>query len=115
MNTLAYIIYLVITVGITVKVGGKLHKHGYWFILDLFANNQAITTSVNKLLLIGYYLLNIGYVAITINNWQSIATPVQLVEIITTKVGIIIIGLAIIHYFNMLVLYLAAAYQRKHI
>jgi hypothetical protein len=47
MNTIAYIIYLLITSWITVVVGSRLHKHGYWYIIDLFAGNVELTKSVN--------------------------------------------------------------------
>jgi hypothetical protein len=113
MNTIAYIIYICITSWITIVVGNKLHKHGYWYIIDLFTGNVQLTNSVNKLLLIGYYLLNIGYVAATIAYWQRITSVLIMVELIVNKIGIIIIGLAIIHYINMAILMIVSRMQKQ--
>jgi hypothetical protein len=113
MNTISYIIYLSITSWITIVVGSRLHKNGYWYIIDLFNGDEAFTESVNKLLLVGYYLLNIGYLAATISHWSAISTIQQMMETIIRKVGVVTIALAIIHYCNMTILMLFAHYQKR--
>lgn len=106
MNVLAYIIYLSLTYIITVKVGLILYRNGRVYILRLFNGNEHLTDSINRLLLTGYYLLNLGYAAIMINNWQTLHTAEQVLVSVFTMTGKIMLLLAVIHFFNMLAIYL---------
>ena len=62
----SYIIYLPVTVALTAWVGHKLFKNGKLFLLDIFEQNQALAESINQLLLVGFYLINIGYAVYTL-------------------------------------------------
>lgn len=106
MNTLAYIIYLFITYLITVRVGFIFYRNGRIFILDLLKNDVALTDAINRLLLVGYYLVNLGYAALMINTWDTIISWTELLSSITVMTGKIVLTLAIMHYCNMLVIYL---------
>ena len=110
MNTLAYIVYLWFTFTITVLVGRRFYKNGRLFILNL-AKEEALTDSINKLLLVGYYLLNLGYAALILKGWEQIETKAQLTEVIISKTGRIILILAVIHYFNMIAIYFGVRKQ----
>lgn len=106
MNILAYAFYLAITYLITFKAGLIFYKNGYLFILNLLSNNVQLTTFINKILLIGYYLLNVGYACITLSYWQTIHTATELVESVIQKTGFIVITLAAVHSFNMFTIYI---------
>jgi len=115
MNTLAYLIYLFITWFITVQVGLVFFKNGRTFLLYLFGNDVAKTTAINKLLLTGYYLLNGGYAAVMLQTWETIDTWTALLVSICSMVGRIILTLALIHFFNMLVLFLLSKWVHSSI
>lgn len=104
-NIPGYAIYLLITVFIIFKVGMVFYKNGRVFILDLFHGDAAFTDHVNKLLLVGYYLLNIGYAFVSIRTWIPITNITLLITELAMRVGILSILLAAMHYFNMIVLY----------
>lgn len=106
MNTLAYIIYLFITYLITVRVGLVFYRNGRLFILDLLKNDVSLTDAINRILLVGYYLVNLGYAALMISTWDTILNWTTLLSSITVMTGKIVLTLAIMHYFNMLVIYL---------
>jgi hypothetical protein len=106
MNTLAYIIYLFITYLITVRVGFIFYRNGRLFILGLLKNDVSITDAINRILLIGYYLVNLGYAALMISTWDTIISWTELLSSVTVMTGKIVLTLAIMHYFNMLVIYL---------
>ncbi len=72
MNTIAYILYFLITYFITVHTGLSFYRNGRIYILNLLEGNEALTSYINRLLLVGYYLLNLGYVALTVNEWDEI-------------------------------------------
>lgn len=104
MNILAYFIYLPVTVYITVVVGHRLYSDGAYFIRDLFPTQRLLADQINKFLLIGYYLLNLGYVAISLTFWKEVSTLLQVAEELSIRLGLIVLTLGIIHYLNMVVL-----------
>ena len=112
MNTIAYIIYLALTYIITVHVGLSLYRNGRIYILRLF-EDETLTNSINKILLTGYYLLNLGYSAIILQTWKTIHTWSELIGSLSYMVGRIMITLSIIHYFNMTMIYFVGRRHHK--
>jgi hypothetical protein len=106
MNIIGYIIYLITTYLITVHVGLTLHKNGRLFILDELNNNEKLTDFVNKILLLGYYLINLGYTAYMLSTWQHINNWVSLVSSICGMIGRIVLTLGVSHYLNICVIIL---------
>jgi len=103
-NILTYCIYLPIIAVIMVKVGWMFYTHGEVFLLHLFQSDQTAVKPINNLLLTGYYLVNIGYAIITIAYWETIASIPQIFNTLGEHLGAIIIGLAVLHYNNVLCL-----------
>lgn len=103
-NILAYGIYLPIISFIMIKVGYLFYKYGEIFLLNLFKQNLSLVKSINNILLVGYYLINIGYAIITIAYWETLDSFSKIINTISYHLGIIIIGLAILHYNNVLCL-----------
>jgi hypothetical protein len=104
LNLIAYLIYFIITIFIIVKVGKICYHNGNIYVSQLIPNHDDLCHKINQSLLVGYYLLNIGYCAMTIISWENIETLTQLTEIITSKLALIIITIAILHYFNVILL-----------
>lgn len=100
-NFISYLIYLPITFYITVIVGWVLYKKGIVFLNDAFNSNVELASILNKFLLLGYYLLNLGYAAVSIHIFSEINSITQLIEELSKSIGMLIIGLALMHYFNM--------------
>ena len=106
MNTLAYIIYLSLTYVITVHVGLRFYKHGRLYISNLLAGDEALTNFINKMLLIGYYLLNLGYASLMLHSWRTVYDWTGLVASVGVMTGKILLTLAVMHFFNMYGIYL---------
>lgn len=104
MNTFAYILYFLITYFITVHTGLSFYRNGRIYILNMLEGNEALTGYINRLLLIGYYLLNLGYVAVSVNEWEEIYNAAQMASLLALKVGAIMLLLACIHFVNMAVI-----------
>lgn len=113
MNTLAYIIYLIITYIITVHVGFLFYRNGRHYILEMFHGNVSYTDKVNRLLLTGYYLINLGYSAVMIGWWGQIGTWNELATTLCSMVGKIMFTLAIMHYCNMAVIILLTKFNKQ--
>lgn len=100
-----YLIYLPVTIGITLYVGQTLFKNGAVFLIDIFANNKTLAHSVNKLLLTGFYLINLGYLLYMLSTNKHIGGAVELIEVLSVKVGFIVLVLGAMHFFNIYLFY----------
>ncbi len=104
LNIIAYLIYFSITGIIIVKVGRICYNNGNIIVSQLIPNHEDLCHKINQVLLVGYYLLNIGYCAMTIISWEKIENITQLIEVITSKSAFIIIAIAVMHYINIILL-----------
>jgi hypothetical protein len=102
-NIIAYFLYIPITCYITIYVGRICYFNGEVFILKIIPEIDT-AKAVNKLLLIGYYLLNLGFTALTLSYWTKIVHWTQLIEVLSTKLGQIILLLGIMHFNNMFII-----------
>jgi len=87
-----------------IKVGWLFYTYGEIYLLHLYQHNTELVTSINNILLIGYYLLNLGYAIITIAYWENLSSVLEVISSISDHLAIIIIGLAIMHYNNIIIL-----------
>jgi hypothetical protein len=99
-----YLLYLAITLAVTVWVARSLHRNGALFLVDAFGGNADLAASVNHLLLVGFYLVNVGYVMWMLRTWNELLTARQMIEYISDKVGVVLVVLGIMHLFNLYVL-----------
>ncbi|MNK45584.1 hypothetical protein D3C87_643470 [compost metagenome] len=103
-NIIGYFVYLSITIFIILKVGKICYKNGNIFVLELIPNHADLCHKINQVLLLAYYLLNIGYCAMTLISWRKIVSASQLIEVICVKTAVIIFIISILHYFNILII-----------
>jgi hypothetical protein len=104
LNIIGYLIYLSLTSVIIIKVGKLCYDNGNIFVSQLIPNHEELCHQINKMLLMGYYLMNLGYCAMTIISWEKIQSINQLIEIIATKSAIIILTIGFMHYINIILL-----------
>ena len=102
---ITYLLYLFITVFLTIWVARTLFRNGRIFLIDIFHGNTELADSVNKLLLVGFYLINIGYAVYTLKIMGFITTMTELMERLSEKVGIIILILGAMHFFNLFIFF----------
>ncbi|MGH9280015.1 MAG: hypothetical protein ACRD12_18200 [Acidimicrobiales bacterium] len=110
LSVIAYLLYLVVAVPLTVWVGLALRRHGEVFLVDVFRGDTALAHAVNQLLVIGFYLLNLGYVLLFMRSSQEIDTGRALMEQVATKVGGAALVVGLVHFFNVWVL---NSYRRR--
>ena len=111
---LLYGSYLLVSIWLTIRVGNSLHKHGRVWIIDLL-RDEILSDKINNLLLLGYRLVNIGYILLTlmVTNVRIEATQ-HVFEFYGMKLGIIITILAWLHYQNIAVLVLFSKLKSKY-
>jgi hypothetical protein len=102
-TVVTYISYLCLSIGITIWVGQTLHKHGRIFLVDAFHGNGPLADSINHLLLVGFYLINFGYVVLALKTSEKPADAAGTFEVLSTKIGIVLLVLGAMHFFNLYV------------
>ncbi len=98
-----YALYLAISIALTVWVARTLHKNGRFFLVDAFHGNEALADSINHLLLAGFYLMNVGYVSLALKYGDKAASLQELLEVLSTKIGAVLLILGAMHFFNLYV------------
>lgn len=104
LNLIGYFVFIGLMVFIILVVGKICYRNGNVFVAELIPGHLELCQQINKSLLIGYYLVNIGYCAVNLSFWQLISSMPMLVEVIATKMAGIIIILSGLHYLNIYVL-----------
>lgn len=100
-----YVVYLITTLSLTIWVGKTLYKNGKIFLDEIFHGNDLLAVSVNNLLLVGFYLVNIGYAVYTLKVTSAIESYREVIETLSVKVGFIILLLGAMHFFNLFILF----------
>jgi len=103
-NLIGYGIFIAIIVFIIIVVGKICYKNGNIFVAALIPDHLDLCKQINKTLLVSYYLVNIGYCAMTLVGWENITSPIQLAEVLAIKLAIIICILSVLHYLNIFIL-----------
>jgi hypothetical protein len=99
-----YAAYLAVSVALTVWVGRTLHKNGRVFLVDALTGQEKLADSVNHLLLVGFYLVNIGFVTVALRYGGQVREVQGAIEYLSTKLGIVLLALGVMHFFNLFVL-----------
>ena len=101
MIVTTYLIYLAVSIGVTVWVARTLHRSGRVFLVDSFLGNESLADSVNHLLVVGFYLINVGYVALALRYGDKPVNAAEAIEVLSTKIGIVLLVLGVMHFFNI--------------
>src|SRR5882762_7238002 len=100
-----YVVYLGASVALTVWVGNTLYRNGRLFLVSVF-KETGLADSVNHLLVVGFYLVNLGAAAILINAGGAPATFPDMIQETVTRIGVVLLVLGTMHFFNMFVLHM---------
>src|SRR5271170_3913398 len=101
MMIATYVVYLVLSLGVTYGVGQTLQRNGRVFLVENFQGQEALADSINHLLLVGFYLVNIGFVALALRYGTKPTDLVEAFEFLSTKVGLVVVILGFMHFTNM--------------
>ena len=98
-----YFSYLLLSILLTIWVAKTLHKNGRIFLVDAFGGNEPLADSINHLLVVGFYLINIGYVALALKEGSAPEDLRGVLETLSRKVGVVLLVLGGMHFFNLFV------------
>ncbi len=100
----AYLAYIAVTLAVIVWVGRTLRREGRVFLIDAFHGNEPMADSINRLLTVGFYLVNFGYAALALRSADDLNTIRGAIETMSVKIGSMLLILGILHFGNLYVL-----------
>ena len=103
-----YVSYVLLSVCLTIWVARTLHNNGRVFLVEVFGGDESLADSVNHLLVVGFYLINLGYVSLALKIGINVDTPRVAIEALSYKIGLVLLVLGGMHFFNLLI------FQRIH-
>jgi hypothetical protein len=99
-----YGIYLLLSGVLTVWVARALAKNGQVFLADVLDGNEKLAESVNRLLVVGFYLLNLGFVSFALRSDTGLGTATEAIEQLSAKMGVVLLVLGAVHLGNLFIL-----------
>lgn len=112
LNLLSYGLFFPAMVFIAYRVAWLCHKNGAIWLMRIF-DDERFVHAVNKILLVGCWVVNIGYVALVVSIWEPITTVPQMLGVLSGRIALILFTLAGLHYMNMTVLFIWSRIARK--
>src|SRR4030095_7753139 len=107
---ITYLLYLAVSIALTVWVARTLSRNGRVFLIDVFHGDEGLADSVNHLLVVGFYLVHLGYISLMLKLGYNVMTARESIEALSWKVGLVLIVLGAMHFFN---LYLFSRIRRR--
>jgi hypothetical protein len=101
MAETAYALYLAISVAVTIWVARTLSKNGEVFLVQCFGHDATVARSTNHLLVVGFYLVNLGFIMLTLSLGAEPTTVTETIRFVANKVGLAVMVLGAMHFFNM--------------
>ena len=96
-----YLVYAGASLGLTVWLARTLFKNGEVFLEEVFADNPRMASAVNRLLVVGFYLLNLGYAFMTLKAGNEVHTSTEGIETLAAKLGSLLLVLGALHMGNL--------------
>jgi hypothetical protein len=103
-----YLVYLAVSIGLTVWVATTLSRNGQIFLEEVFSDSK-LARAVNQLLTMGFYLLNLGYAAVALRSDAIVTSTSEVLETLSMKIGLVLLVLGVLHFCNV---YFLGRYRR---
>ena len=97
----AFLIYLAVSLALTVWVARTLSRNGIVFLKECFGHDDALANSTNHVLVVGFYLVNLGWILLTLRYGTAPETLAQTITFLSSKIGLVVVVLGAMHFFNM--------------
>ena len=99
-----HISYLVISIALTIWVARTLRKHGMIYLSDKMDSKPEVAESFSNLLIVGFYLVNLGFESLALKYGGAAEDTVSAIELLSTKIGFVLLCLGAMHFLTVMVL-----------
>ena len=103
LRLIDYVTYIVVSAFLTIWVGDTLYRNGRPFLVSVF-KEDGLADSVNRLLVVGFYLVNFGAAAILINTGGEPPSVADMLKQTVTRIGVVLLVLGFMHFNNLMIL-----------
>lgn len=104
LRLVEYVLYLTISICLTVWVGRALHQNGRQFLAEVLTD-RALAASLSRLLVVAFYLVALGGVALLLQVDVALTSAADVIRAVATKVGLVLLLLGALHLVAMLALH----------
>ena len=98
-----YLVYFAVSIGLTVWLARTLFRNGAILLEEVFADSPRMAVAVNHLLVVGFYLFNLGYALFALQTEHNVYTATAGVETLARKLGSLLLVLGVMHMTNLFV------------
>lgn len=102
-TVVTYLVYLLLSVTLTIWVARTLFRNGQPFLDDAFGGDDRLARSVNHLLVVGFYLINFGYITLNLKLKEEVLSAQESIEALSIQVGLVLLVLGAMHFFNLFI------------
>jgi hypothetical protein len=99
-----YILYLLISVVLTIVTATILARSGRTFLTHMLGGDDALGQAISRLFAVGFYLLNLGFVILAMRSTGSVHSTQQAIEVLSTKLGEALLVIGALHLVNVFAL-----------
>lgn len=114
LTSTMYSLYLVLSIAVTIWVARTLFRNGRTFLVDAFHGDQRLADSVNHLLVVGFYLVNIGFICFYLSTDRTPSSVDELFERLSTRMGVVLLAVGVMHFINVMVFSKMRTHARLH-
>ena len=101
MVEISLVLYLVVSIALTIWVARTLSKNGIVFLIECFGHDEVLARSTNHLLVVGFYLVNLGWILLTLRYGAEPQSVAGAIKFLASKIGLVVVVLGAMHFFNM--------------
>lgn len=110
LTVLTYVVYLLLSLVLTIWVARTLSRTGHVFLVAVLRGDEALATAVNRLLVVGFYLIDLGFVTLFMRIGGTVVDARACFEALSIKIGTVLLVLGFFHLLNV---YLLARVRRR--
>jgi len=97
------LLYFAISLALVAVVGRALSRSGAAFLPEMFGDRGGVAEAVNRLLVVAFYLLSCGFIALTMPVWAHVGSAGQALQLLSAKVGELLLVLGVLHVASTVV------------
>jgi hypothetical protein len=99
-----YLLYLLISMGLTAVVGTGVARSGRALLLDVLGGNDTLARAVSRLIVLGFYLLSLGFITLAMRTGGAVASARDGLQLLSVKVGEVLLVLGALHLLTLVAL-----------
>jgi hypothetical protein len=109
---LVYTIYVAVAVGLTIWLARTLFRNGTVFLEDVFTGSPGLAEAVNHLLVVGFYMLSLGYGLYILRATDGM-DGLEAAQFLVNRLAVLLVSLAAIHFVNVFVFWRIRVHRER--